>query len=413
MPYKIVQTIEGGETCLSVVPSRWEQEGVLFWPKKNLVAKLSLEEDSIPTNKWEKINCIKKREFKTRAEAYEELEKMEMKTDTEMDDEDSRRHRPKKPLRAANYRDNVKMDFNKMAEIQNQSVSQRQSIQATDAEEDNFLHSTEQVADNPFSEYSELITETFNENVDQSQIVCGDAATVMSILNTTDVSNIIANQQKILENQEKIMQSQAKLLTYSEYVLKFFHERPVELQQETRPEDYFSPVNTLEELEDLEASLKQKDVSQKYIRGMSFICGVTGKANGIDCCYKLIDYFITRQFLMQCSWTGNAKLPGGNNADSSNSTGKVGLKFFRNFRSLFLNLIMLADKDFSEIECDNFFKRIIRNSKQRVVAKTATSKHRNRPKNLKYKDKNVMSTNNDEIEASTSTAQRVDRSCGD
>lgn len=86
MPYKIVQTIERGETCLTVIPSGWEENGILHWPKKNAVAKLSLEEFSRPSPKWERINCVKKREFKTRAEAESELEKMECVSDTEADD---------------------------------------------------------------------------------------------------------------------------------------------------------------------------------------------------------------------------------------------------------------------------------------------------------------------------------------
>lgn len=91
MPFKIVQTIEGGEACLSVVPSKWEVNGTLHWPKKHLVAKLSLEEESVPSDKWEKLNCIKKREFSTRAEAYDELDRMEDKSDTEMDEHGSKR----------------------------------------------------------------------------------------------------------------------------------------------------------------------------------------------------------------------------------------------------------------------------------------------------------------------------------
>lgn len=86
MPFKIVQTIERGETCLTVVPSGWEKSGTLHWPKKNAVAKLSLEEFSMPSPKWERIDCVKKREFKTRAEAENEVDRMESVSDTEADD---------------------------------------------------------------------------------------------------------------------------------------------------------------------------------------------------------------------------------------------------------------------------------------------------------------------------------------
>lgn len=35
MPYKIVQTIERGKAVLVAVPQQWEQDGILYWPRKN------------------------------------------------------------------------------------------------------------------------------------------------------------------------------------------------------------------------------------------------------------------------------------------------------------------------------------------------------------------------------------------
>lgn len=87
MPFKIVQTIEDGENCLSVVPAKWECNGVLFWPKKCHFGKLSRNGESLPDEKkWERMNCVKKREYETRKEAEAELERMEEKSDTEIDD---------------------------------------------------------------------------------------------------------------------------------------------------------------------------------------------------------------------------------------------------------------------------------------------------------------------------------------
>lgn len=33
MPFKIVQTHEGGKLMLSVVPNGWEKDGTLYWPR--------------------------------------------------------------------------------------------------------------------------------------------------------------------------------------------------------------------------------------------------------------------------------------------------------------------------------------------------------------------------------------------
>lgn len=121
----------------------------------------------------------------------------------------------------------------------------------------------------------------------------------------------------------------------------------------------FDPVDNHEELGDLEEKLKNTDYLTQVVNSMSFICGRAGDGIGLDCCYKLIDYFITRHFANQCSWTGNTRTPSG--------TGTT--KILRKFQKMFLQL----------------FKRILKNSLQRINAnQLRQSKHKNRPKNLKY-----------------------------
>lgn len=223
--------------------------------------------------------------------------------------------------------------------------------------------------------------------------------------NTSDNAAVLANQNVIIANQSKIMQVLAKLITEVEYMSQALCEgqRGASTSIATM-ENIADPVNSVEELDLLEESLKDDRVMQKYIQSMSFICGTSGKANGLDSCYKLVDFFVTRPLLLQCSWTGNSRASGvkqtqENEPSTSGETSKVALKFYKKFRSLFLKLVMLADRDFSEVDCDVFFKRIIKNSKQRVNAAMTTSRHRNRPRNIKYKVKNPAtdtdSVNND------------------
>lgn len=142
----------------------------------------------------------------------------------------------------------------------------------------------------------------------------------------------------------------------------------------------FSPVNSEEKLKDLEEKLKDELFFNETVDKMSIICGKTGKENGFDVSYKLIDYFIEREFLKECSWTGNTREGG--------STKKIPLKFFINFRKCFLKTVFLADSDFSEQKCDIFLKRILKNSVQRSTAKRILSTHKNRPKNIVYLRRN-------------------------
>ena len=78
MPFKIVQSIENGEFCVSSVPAGWEE-------KNTLKSKLSRNEWSVPTDKWEQIPCIVKGVYNTSAEADANLELLESEKYMEFD----------------------------------------------------------------------------------------------------------------------------------------------------------------------------------------------------------------------------------------------------------------------------------------------------------------------------------------
>lgn len=86
MPFKIVQTKENGEHLLTVVPSRWELDGIL----KRLVSRtLSVQtfermqqgENSVPS-----VKCRLKRQYSTYKEAKSVSKKMSDESDTEGSD---------------------------------------------------------------------------------------------------------------------------------------------------------------------------------------------------------------------------------------------------------------------------------------------------------------------------------------
>lgn len=59
MSFKIVKTIENGTVRLSIVPNKWEQDGILYWPPKNLKNREKLIKDgsSVPSIDWLKMPC--------------------------------------------------------------------------------------------------------------------------------------------------------------------------------------------------------------------------------------------------------------------------------------------------------------------------------------------------------------------
>lgn len=60
MSFKIVETIEKGKYVLTAVPTSWENQGNLRWPKIKS-EKLRRDPFSIPEDTWRSMNCIVKR----------------------------------------------------------------------------------------------------------------------------------------------------------------------------------------------------------------------------------------------------------------------------------------------------------------------------------------------------------------
>ncbi|KAL9704897.1 hypothetical protein quinque_008415 [Culex quinquefasciatus] len=83
--FKIVQTVEEEEICLTAVPSSWEKDGILFWPKKNIISRLVRDANSTPGIEWTKMACVVKRTAATYAEAESELAYMESQPDTDQE----------------------------------------------------------------------------------------------------------------------------------------------------------------------------------------------------------------------------------------------------------------------------------------------------------------------------------------
>lgn len=228
--------------------------------------------------------------------------------------------------------------------------------------------------------------------VDSAENTCDGEVVIQSIdiENITPVSldDIADNQAVIIDNQMKIITTLAQVKTSLDYL----NTKVVELGSgfndniSTVPSnDFFKPVDSQEMLDALEKSLMDDTVVSRYVKSMSHICGASGKEDGLDCCYLLIDHFMTRQFLTTCSWTGISRdyVTSAEHNVESEPQMKTSFMMYKRTRQLFLKLILQADISFTAMKCDAFFKRVLKNSKQRLLSRTV-SKHKNRPKNLRY-----------------------------
>lgn len=82
MPFKIVQTFERGRKFLSCVPSSWENDNLLLWPRKGS-KRLQINEYAIPGEDWISTPCRLKRCDLTYDDAQMELARMQHESDTE------------------------------------------------------------------------------------------------------------------------------------------------------------------------------------------------------------------------------------------------------------------------------------------------------------------------------------------
>lgn len=74
MPFKIVQTTERGANKLFIVPSGWESQRQVRFPKKPNEAAFVRNENSKPRTEWPVLPCkVKRTGFLTYADAEEEL----------------------------------------------------------------------------------------------------------------------------------------------------------------------------------------------------------------------------------------------------------------------------------------------------------------------------------------------------
>lgn len=210
---------------------------------------------------------------------------------------------------------------------------------------------------------------------------------------------------QILMNQQTIMEQQTRIETSLNVLIGLLSDLNLNANNSEKPEKskkelllpFTKPISSIEELNEFEEKLKDKNFLKTIVLNLSFVCGKNGKLNGIDCCYKLIDIFLDRSFLTKFSWTGNSR---------EKDVKKIPLKFFHNFRKCFLEIILQADKEFSEVHCEKFFKTIIKNSVQRQEPSKISSTHKVRPSLLKYRKK-VLETG--EISANVA----LDNKCED
>lgn len=375
--FKIVQTIERGLKQLTIVPSGWEYNNQLHWPKLG-AEKLIRTANSLPEANWFTMACKLKRNHLFNYEiAEEELNRMLENDDTEQEDilEVQTKKRPSVKLPKSISSEH---NFNELAN----------KCMLTASLEDSRVKSSK----------TELDTEVLLPQKTIQQIIPDGLRTEKSSLDAElmeKFESLIINQDIIMNNQKLILEREGHL-SYLENIMQLLAKLQTSIdvmashsinnnctcntatQNNNNIDDiFFEPIDSLAVLEKLEAKLANKKEMEDLIQKFSYVCGRKGCGNGTNNCYILVDKIFSRKFMTLCSWAGGAKDPGKE---------KIPFKFFKNVIGLFFRVVRLSDEDFTLKNCEEFFKAVIRNStKRNESSMTRTSRSKRRPKSLSYK----------------------------
>ncbi|XP_050083576.1 uncharacterized protein LOC126570101 [Anopheles aquasalis] len=122
----------------------------------------------------------------------------------------------------------------------------------------------------------------------------------------------------------------------------------------------FSPVSCLFEMEKLEELAKDMHFVNYVKMQINRIVGLNvQEGEGISYCWRIIDYFFTRFFMTQCTWSGRA---GRIKEPSKSVEKKIRFKDFNYVINMFYVTANYADPLFSKEKSEGVLKRAIKNA---------------------------------------------------
>ncbi|CAG9760544.1 unnamed protein product [Ceutorhynchus assimilis] len=174
-------------------------------------------------------------------------------------------------------------------------------------------------------------------------------------LNDKLLTNIIENQGIIIENQATLLESLKGLGTNDNQLIILQQLSKFEAMADIVEDIYIDRIEAVEQFDAFESKLKDRKIMQENIERLRQVCGKRGDGHGVNNCYILIDRMFSRKFMTLCSWAGGAR----------GEQEKVAFKMYKNVISLFFNIVHLSDKSFTQKDCEDFIKNVIRNSTRR------------------------------------------------
>ncbi|XP_055837843.1 uncharacterized protein LOC129906193 isoform X2 [Episyrphus balteatus] len=392
--YKIVKTVNNGKNELSVVPSGWEKNGILYWPSKTAgaAAMLSIEDPlSVPGKKgWSKHKCIVQRrnikwDFET---AEREVKKMlaesEMSASSSSENESTKRPQPKPmPKKRMKLKRRVEVS---LTDVLNQpkKMNDKMLSQSPSHNQQPKMYIPQYNNEGYFVPNNIILTSQPAVN----QSIGISLSNVMELLQT--VSKNVDDLHKKLDTLNKKVDNLKKCVENSP------NTHPREFILPSLKEINMNPIETVDELYEFEEKLKDKEFKKDLIGRLKHVCGANSMS-GDRAAYTLVDKIFTRKLMTQMSWSGVSK---------QGVATKKPLQIFENVVRFFYTLVKIADPNYTELDAKNFFKKkVLPNSLRRNLSHFQRA---SMPKQRAFKIKNPsFSKNMNQFENSDSNGDNM------
>lgn len=203
-------------------------------------------------------------------------------------------------------------------------------------------------------------TEQMPEIVD---VILSDGSSCFDTLDSVFLSLDVSLQNTIIFQELKTLSSQ--LLTVSEQIAKLSTQQSSEPAMHSVSHNMDNeaaidhlPMRTQEDLEYFEKKFESNEIKTTIVNQLTAISGNSGVENGWKVCYAVIDQYITRKLMNQCSWTGKTRDP--------ELEKKIPLSIYKEIIHVLYEVVSKADKTFTVSNLELFFKTVIKNSKRRL-----------------------------------------------
>ncbi|XP_029725552.1 uncharacterized protein LOC109426674 isoform X1 [Aedes albopictus] len=125
-----------------------------------------------------------------------------------------------------------------------------------------------------------------------------------------------------------------------------------------------TPVKNLEDLEALQERARDEQFVETIVHSLGIVHG-QGRSvgNGWTVSLQTVDYFFDRRFLLRCSWTGSGR----NREKAGERISKIAFHKYDKVINLFYRVIVYSDPLFTFNDCMKFLHRCIRNAKARAA----------------------------------------------